>query len=165
MNKEKLIEEINLAYEKTLLLKQAVENYNQIIILGNGGSQAVASHISQDYSKKLNKKSFTFSDPSRLTCYINDFGMENANKEFLKQFADQKTLVILISSSGNSVNMLNAALFCSEQKINFICLTGFQKNNKLKLIDSEFKLFDMWVNSSDYGIVECVHQIYLHSIL
>jgi len=165
MNKEKLIEEINLAYEKTAPLKEAVESYSQIIILGNGGSQAVASHISQDYSKKLGKKSFTFSDPSRLTCYINDFGMENANTEFLKQFADDKTLVIIISSSGNSINMLNAARFCSEQKINFISLTGFQENNKLKTLNSKYKLFDMWVNSSDYGIVECVHQIYLHSIL
>ena len=89
------------------------------------------------------------SDPSRLTCYINDFGMENANTEFLKQFADDKTLVIIISSSGNSINMLNAARFCSEQKINFIPLTGFQENNKLKTLNSKYKLFDMWVNSSD----------------
>ena len=58
MNKEKLIEEINLAYEKTAPLKEAVESYSQIIILGNGGSQAVASHISQDYSKKIRKKIF-----------------------------------------------------------------------------------------------------------
>jgi len=165
MNKDKLITEINLAYDKTEVLKQIISKHDKIIILGNGGSQAVASHISQDYSKKLGKKSFTFSDPSRLTCYINDYGMENANKEFLKQFADQDTLVILISSSGNSINMLNSAQFCSEQKINFICLTGFQEENKLKTISSDYKLFDMWVNSSDYGIVECVHQIYLHSIL
>lgn len=165
MNKEILIKEIELAYQKSELLKEQVNNHERIIILGNGGSQAVASHISQDYSKKLGKRAFTFSDPSRLTCYINDFGMENANTEFLKQFAETNTLVILISSSGNSLNMLNAANWCSENKIKFICLTGFQKENKLKSFNSESKIFDMWVDSFDYGIVECVHQIFLHSIL
>ena len=165
MNKDKLITEINLAYDKTEVLKQIISKHDKIIILGNGGSQAVASHISQDYSKKLGKKSFTFSDPSRLTCYINDFGMENANTEFLKQFVEEDTLVILISSSGNSENMLNAASWCSINKTKFICLTGFDHENKLKSFSSQFKLFDMWVDSFDYGIVECVHQIFLHSVL
>ena len=165
MNKNELLKEIDNAYDKKHLLEKSVSKFQKIIILGNGGSQAIASHISQDYSKKLGKQSFTFSDPSRLTCYINDFGMENANVEFLKQFADKETLVIIISSSGNSMNMVNSANWCDQQGINFASLTGFSKDNKMNSFSSSFKMFDFWVDSSDYGIVECVHQIFLHSIL
>ena len=165
MIKEVLIREIENAYSQKQLLEAAVEQHQKIIILGNGGSQAVASHIAQDYTKKLGKRSFTFSDPSRLTCYINDFGMEHANVEFLKQFADSDTLVIIISSSGNSMNMVNAADWCSQLGVRFICMTGFDSSNKMRQLKSEYKVFDYWVDSKDYGIVECVHQIFLHSIL
>jgi D-sedoheptulose 7-phosphate isomerase len=165
MNKNELLREIDSAYSNKHLLDEAVTKFQKIIILGNGGSQAVASHISQDYSKKLGKQAFTFSDPSRLTCYINDFGMENANVEFLKQFADKETLVVIISSSGNSPNMVNAVTWCDQQQVSFISLTGFSRENKMNSFKSDFKMFDFWVDSSDYGIVECVHQIFLHSIL
>ena len=50
-----------------------VNQHENIIIIGNGGSNAIASHISQDFTKQLKKKAFSFSDPSRLTCYINDY--------------------------------------------------------------------------------------------
>ena len=75
--------------DKIKVLCDLVNSKSNIVILGNGGSNAIASHISQDYTKKLKKRSFTFSDPSRLTCYINDYGMEQANLQFLKEFSDQ----------------------------------------------------------------------------
>ena len=81
--------------------KDAFNKYNNIIILGNGGSNSVASHISQDYVKFHNKNSLVFSDPSMLTCFINDFGMENAYRKFLEYYATPETLCILISSGGN----------------------------------------------------------------
>tara|TARA_B100000424_G_C22744176_1_gene402568 strand:+ start:57 stop:554 length:498 start_codon:yes stop_codon:yes gene_type:complete len=139
-----------------------VSQHEKIIIIGNGGSNAIASHISQDYTKQLKKKAFSFSDPSRLTCYINDYGMEKAYAQFLDEFASQEDLVILISSSGNSPNVLNAAKHCIQHKIKFVILTGFDYNNKLnayeKLTEASF-----WVDSKSYGVVECVHQIILHT--
>jgi D-sedoheptulose 7-phosphate isomerase len=140
-----------------------VRNRDEIIILGNGGSSAIASHISQDYTKKLGKKSFTFSDSSRLTCYINDYGIEVAYKQFLKEFSNQNTLVILISSSGNSSNILNCAEFCVEKNTGFVILTGFDANNKLRSLYSANALEDFWIDSKDYGVVECVHQLILHT--
>ena len=77
-------------------LENIVDNHQNIIIIGNGGSNSVASHISQDYTKQLDKRCISFSDPSRLTCYINDYGRDEAYVEFLKDFADKDTLVILI---------------------------------------------------------------------
>ena len=149
---------------------QKIENFcklvsdrEEIIILGNGGSSSIASHICQDYTKKLGKKSFTFSDPSRLTCYINDYGMEEAYKQFLKEFSTQNTLIILISSSGNSANILNCAKYCVEKNIGFVILSGFNDNNKLRNLYSTNSLEDFWIDSKDYGVVECVHQLILHT--
>lgn len=143
-------------------LERIVNNFEKIVILGNGGSNAIASHISQDYTKKLNKQSFTFSDSSRLTCYINDYGMENAFSQYVKEFADSKTLIILISSSGNSDNIINAAKAAADISCKIITLSGFDKDNKLNKIKSEL---NYWVDSKDYGEVECAHEIFLHSIV
>ena len=139
-----------------------INNHKEIIIIGNGGSNSIASHISQDYTKVLDKKSYSFSDSSRLTCYINDYGSDDAYAEFLDDFAGKDTLVILISSSGNSMNIVNAAKYCENNNITYLALTGFDKNNKLNNMNSSFKYH---VDSDDYGIVECIHQILLHSIL
>ena len=161
LNKLKL--ELNKITEDTKNnLGYFINNHSEIIIIGNGGSNSIASHISQDYTKVLDKKSYSFSDPSRLTCYINDYGRDNAYAEFLDDFAGKDTLVILISSSGNSMNIINAAKYCEDNGIMYLALTGFDQNNKLNNMNPVWR----WhVNSDDYGIVECVHQIILHSII
>jgi phosphoheptose isomerase len=76
MNKQTILNEINKSFTYKDEFEKLINEHNNIIILGNGGSSAIASHISQDYTKKLNKKSFTFSDSSRLTCYANDYGYQ-----------------------------------------------------------------------------------------
>jgi|TARA_A100000172_G_scaffold51200_2_gene32205 D-sedoheptulose 7-phosphate isomerase len=151
--------------DKVDLLKQVVDRHKKIIIIGNGGSNSIASHISQDYTKFLKKEAFTFSDPSRLTCYINDYGMENAYKIFLKEFSDKNTLVILISSSGNSINIYNCADFCNLSSIPYVLLTGFSEENKVRKAFADTAAVDFWVDSESFGIVECLHQVILHSIL
>ena len=144
-------------------LEKIVDKHQNIIIIGNGGSNSVASHISQDYTKQLDKRCISFSDPSRLTCYINDYGRDEAYVEFLKDFADKDTLVILISSSGNSMNVFNCAVYCKGLGIPFILLSGFDKDNKLNTFDGGVMKY--WVDSHDYGVVETAHQVLLHSIL
>lgn len=137
----------------------------KIIILGNGGSNAIASHIAEDYTKTLKKLSLCFSDAARLTCYANDYGYENAYRQFLVEFAEKDGLVILISSSGNSENIIRCAKYCIAHEIPFICLSGFSSDNKLKIVSSEKALINFWVDSTDYGVVECTHEIFLHSII
>lgn len=162
MDIDKLIQETQKIKLKKDLLLDTVNRYTDIIIIGNGGSNSVASHIAQDYTKALDKRAISFSDPSRLTCYINDYGRDNAYAEFLEDFASKDTLVILISSSGNSMNIINAAKYCEVWSIDYVALSGFNKDNKLNNLNSKLKF---WVDSSDYGIVECTHQAFLHSIL
>lgn len=146
-------------------LKQLLTEYTDIIILGNGGSNAIASHIAQDYSKILGKRALSFSDSARLSCYANDYGWENAYTEFVKQMSTKQTLIILISSSGNSQNILRVADFCTYTNQPMVILSGFLESNSLKTTYCEHSVLDFWVNSMDYGVIECIHELILHSVL
>ena len=146
-------------------LRNFVISHDQIIMIGNGGSNAICSHISQDYTKRLGTRSYGFSDASRLTCYINDYGRDAAYERFLKEFVVPNTGVVLISSSGNSENIFRCASYCTLETIPFIMLTGFSENNRMRSAHRNNAILDLWVDSSDYGVVECAHQIFLHSIV
>jgi len=155
------LDQSGLDYLKKIILK----NTSEIILLGNGGSNAISSHMAEDYTKALNKKGIAFTDGARLTCYANDYGYENAFKQFLKEFSTTNSVVVLISSSGNSKNILNCAEYCVENSIEFIILSGFDSNNSLRTLYKDKALLEFWVDSKDYGIVECVHEIILHSVI
>ena len=166
MKIKELVDALNLFSEKEILsLYTLVMNSSQIIMIGNGGSNSICSHISQDYTKQLKKKSYAFSDPSRLTCYINDYGRDNAYAQFLKEFSDTDTFVILISSSGNSMNVINCAKYCLDTGISYMILTGFDETNKLRSEYSRDAKLDIYVDSRDYGVVETAHQAFLHTIV
>ena len=92
--------------------QEAFNNHERVIILGNGGSSSVASHISQDYMKFRGKKVSILSDPSMLTMLTNDFKYENAYQKFLEYYVEKETLVILMSSGGESKNILNCLEWC-----------------------------------------------------
>lgn len=138
--------------------------HNRIIILGNGGSNSVASHISQDYMKFHQKKVSVFSDPSMLTMLSNDYGYENAYLKFLEYHVEPDTLVVLISSSGESLNILNCMEHCEKYGIDYGVLTGFNPHNSLRR-KSDYAKFNYHVDSESYGVVECVHQIFLHGVV
>lgn len=146
-------------------LEKVILNNSDLIILGNGGSNAISCHIAQDYTKKLGKRALCFGDSSRMSCYANDYGWDDAYAKFIEDFRFPWSVVILISSSGNSQNILNAAELCKEKGIPFIILSGFDQDNKLRTRYKEHALIDFYVNSHDYGIVECLHELILHSIL
>jgi len=147
-------------------LKNTVRAWKgSIIILGNGGSNAIASHMAEDYSKALGKRAFSFSDGARLSCYANDYGYDKAFCQFLKEFCDDDSLVILISSSGNSKNIINCAEYCKTEKLAYIVLTGFDEFNYINNKYADHALSAFWVDSQDYGIVECTHEAILHSVI
>lgn len=153
------IDKIKLINNK---LKSIVDKFNKIILIGNGGSNSIASHISVDYTKFLKKQTLSFSDASRLTAYINDYGRDQAYEQFIREFSDKNTLIILISSSGNSMNIINAAKYCEKNSFTYIALSGFKKDNKLNNMNANFKY---WVDAESYGVVEIAHETLLHSIV
>lgn len=145
--------------------KKIIDCHRNIIILGNGGSNAVASHIAQDYTKMLGKRAISFTDPSMLTCYANDYGYENAFKMFLEHFLQPDTLVITISSSGKSPNILNATEYALASKSDVITMSGFNEDNPLRSLYGNKSLMHFYVPSKDYGIVELTHNLILHSVI
>jgi len=167
----KMIEEIKTCLEnindvKINTLKDMVLNSGgKIIILGNGGSNAISAHIAEDYTKALKKPSLAFTDGAMLTCYANDYGYHLAFKQYLSEFHDKDGLVILISSSGNSKNIIECANYCVQNSLKFVILTGFDKNNSLKKNYSDKASLEFWVDSTNYGVVECIHEIILHSVI
>jgi D-sedoheptulose 7-phosphate isomerase len=144
--------------------QEAFKSHSRIIILGNGGSNSVASHISQDYMKFHRKKVSILSDPSMLTMLTNDFGYENAYQKFLEYYVEKDTLVIIMSSGGESKNMLKSQEWCEINKVSYGVLTGFKPNNSLRK-HSINAIWNYYIDSTDYGVVECVHQIFLHGVI
>ena len=132
--------------------------------MGNGGSNSVASHISQDYMKFHNKKVSILSDPSMITMLTNDFGYDKAYEKFLEYYVEKETLVIIMSSGGESKNMLNCVDWCEDNKVDYGVLTGFEENNTIRG-EATNALFNYYINSHSYGVVECVHQIFLHGVI
>ena len=144
--------------------KEAFNSHERIIILGNGGSSSVASHISQDYMKFQGKKVSILSDPSMITMLTNDFGYDWAYQKFLDYYVEIDTLVIIMSSGGESENMINCLNWCEENKVSYGVLTGFSENNTIRKT-AKNSLWNYYINSDSYGVVECVHQIFLHGVV
>jgi len=142
----------------------AFNQYKRIIILGNGGSNSVASHISQDYMKFHNKKVSILSDPSMITMLTNDFGYDYAYKKFLEYYVEDDTLVVILSSGGESKNMLKCVDWCEDNKTSYGVLTGFNSNNTIRN-EATNALWNYHIASESYGVVECVHQIFLHGVV
>ena len=144
--------------------QQAFKDHQRIIILGNGGSSSVASHISQDYMKFEGKKVSILSDPSMITMLSNDFGYDWAYQKFLEYYVEDDTLVVIMSSSGESNNMLNCMEHCEKCGISYGVLTGFHPHNTLRR-KARYAKWNYHVDSESYGVVECVHQIFLHGVV
>lgn len=143
------------------ILKEVEEKKSKIIIAGNGGSAAMASHVAVDFTKAAKFRAVNFNEADLITCYANDYGYEKWVVEALRSYCDTNDLVILISSSGNSENIVNAARYCIENKIRLITLSGFKKDNKL----NQYGDVRFHVESNQYNIIEMVHHIWLLSIV
>ena len=132
----------------------------KVIIFGNGGSAAISSHVSVDLTKNAGIRSINFNEADLLTCFSNDYGYKKVFSKSLEFYADKGDVVIIISASGRSKNLLEAAKICKKKKILLYTLTGMSKSNPLKKLGD----INLWVNSKAYNIIENVHQIWLLSI-
>ena len=144
--------------------KEAFDSHARVIVLGNGGSSSVASHISQDYMKFRGKKVSILSDPSMLTMLTNDFGYDWAYQKFLEYYVEKDTLVSIMSSGGESQNMINCLQWCESEGVDYGVLTGFNPENRIRSM-AQNALWNYYISSEDYGVVECVHQIFLHGVV
>ena len=143
------------------LIRGVGTSNNKVIVVGNGGSAAIASHLAVDLTKVAGIRTVNFNEPSLLTCFANDYGYEHWVERALGFHADQGDLLILVSSSGESANILNGAKRAVAMGLSILTLSGFANDNRLRSLGG----INLWVNSRTYNIVENVHQIWLLSIV
>lgn len=152
---EQVQEKIHGIYSESLKLKR------KIFVIGNGGSSGIASHHVVDLINVVKAPAFTLSDSNTLTCMGNDYGYETVFSKPLESIAHEKDILIAISSSGQSKNILNACQTMKDKNGIIITLSGFQKNNPLK----NFGDVNIWTGICDYGLVETAHFFILHTFI
>ena len=143
------------------MVKIVSSKSKKIILIGNGGSAAIASHVSIDLTKAASIRAINFNESSLLTCFSNDFGYEHWVEKAIEYYAEKNDLVILISSSGQSKNMINGALKAKEMGLSTITLSGFMDNNPLRKLGD----INLWVDSKSFNVVETTHQTWLLSVV
>ncbi len=132
----------------------------KVILVGNGGSAAMASHVSVDLTKVSRLRAINFNEADLITCFANDYGHERWMEKALEFYADPQDLIVLISSSGQSANVVNAAIKAKQMKLPLITFSGFAPDNPLrKLGDINF-----WADSRAYNVVEMTHHVWLLSL-
>ena len=152
----KNVSEKNL--EQTIkTIKKTIKKNGKVYVIGNGGSASIASHVSVDFAKVAGVPSSTFNNANLITCFANDYGYENWVTEAIKAYTNKNDMFILISSSGTSRNIVNAAKYCKKKSINLVTLSGFKKNNPL----SKLGKINFHIDSNQYNFIEMSHHIIL----
>lgn len=151
-------------------LHSVYECGGKVFLIGNGGSSAIASHFANDLNKTIlghkgDRQIKRFQalclcdNVPVLTAWANDAGYEKIFSEQLKNFAQEKDVLIAISSSGNSLNITEAVKTAKDLFLSVVGFAGFEGGNLLKMADAK-----IYVPSSDYGIVESAHEAVCHLI-
>jgi len=128
------------------------------MVIGNGGSAAIASHMVNDLSKSANLRAMAFNDFSLITALANDEGYARAYEACVQQWAQAGDVLIAISSSGKSENMLRAVDAAHAVGAHVITLTGFRSDNPLRRLGD----LNLHIAAEDYGLVELAHSILTH---
>ncbi len=143
------------------LFQDTSKKGGKIIFAGNGGSAAMASHVAVDITKNAGIRAVTFNEYDLITTLANDYGYKNWISKAIELYHNPKDIIVLISASGQSLNILNAANKSKELGLPVITFSGFNLNNPLlKLGD-----INLWVDSEVYNIVEMTHHIWLLAIV
>ena len=138
------------------------KNRKKILIFGNGGSAAIASHFSVDLTKNAKIRCTNYNESNLITCFSNDFGYERWVEMAIKYYGNKGDVLIVISSSGKSKNMINACIAARKKKFSkIITLTGHLVNNPVKKLGD----INLWVNSKAYNYIENIHQFWLLSLV
>jgi len=143
------------------MVRQTHQSSKKIIVVGNGGSAAMASHVTVDFTKAAGIRAINFNEADLITCFANDYGYEHWVAKALEAYADPGDLVILISSSGKSPNMLNGARQAKAMDLSLVTVSGFSADNPIRKLGD----LNLWVDSTAYNIVEMTHHVWLLAIV
>ena len=151
------------------VLMEARKNRNSIFVVGNGGSAATASHLSMDLGKgtlrdtddhpRFRINSLTDNLPY-VTAWANDFDYTKVFEQQLRNLGSSGDIVIGISASGNSANVLRAIEYAEDAGMITVGMTGFSGGELKKIVDHS-----VHVSVDDYGMAENMHMIIVHIII
>ncbi len=159
---EKSIKNIEQLEQVKDALVSASKKGNKSIIVGNGGSAAIASHFAVDLTKNAKIRCINFNESDLITCFANDYGYEHWVKKAVEFYGDEGDVFIGISSSGSSENILNGCRAAFEKKFSkVITLSGMNSENPIR----ELGDINLWVNSKAYNHIENIHQFWLLAIV
>ena len=153
-----------LVFNQLLELKEILEtvhdNGGKTMAMGNGASASISSHISTDLSKGAGIRTVNFNDANLITALSNDYGYENWMAKAVEMYGESGDIVILVSSSGSSKNVVKAANIAKEMDIKIVTFSGFKEDNPLKQTGD----INLWVDSKAYNIIENMHMIWLTAV-
>lgn len=160
--------DVDTIEDVTIAIEDTIKKNSKIYVIGNGGSAATASHMVNDLGVGLKRRGIISLDITSLadnssvcTAIANDIGYENIFYMQLKDILKSDDLVLAISCSGNSPNILKASEYVNEIGAKLVGITGFD-GGKLKEV-SDIK-FHVDAPSGEYGLVEDIHMILDHII-
>lgn len=133
----------------------------KLMLVGNGGSATIASHIAQDLCKNVGIPALSFNDPALLTALSNDEGYEVVFARQIGFHAQAGDLLIAISSSGNSDSIIGAVTAARAAGCRVLTMSGFSPDNRLRRAGD----FNIYVPSGEYGFVEIGHLAFCHAIV
>lgn len=137
------------------------ENGSKLFFIGNGGSAAIASHMTADFMKNGGMRTVDMYGSSVATCISNDYGYDHIFSKQLEFMARTGDLLVAISSSGNSENIVNGIMAGKKQGAEVITFTGFNRDNKCGKMGD----FNVYVPCYEYGKVETIHVLILQQIV
>ncbi len=133
----------------------------QVFFIGNGGSSAISSHMTADFMKNGGMNTYSLYDNAVTTCMGNDYGYEYIFSKPLGHLIHSDDLLVAISSSGNSKNIINAIDAAKCKGASVITFTGFEPNNRIRGMGD----INIYVPCKKYGIVESIHNLILQQIV
>lgn len=150
------------AFERAArMIAVATAGDNKLMIVGNGGSAGIASHMAIDFSKNGGMRALAFNDGSALTCLGNDLGYEEVFARQLDLHARAGDVLMAISSSGRSRNILRAVETARRRGCGVVTLSGFMPDNPLRALGD----VNFYLPSHEYGFVEVGHLALIHCLL
>lgn len=145
----------------TIRLRAAAARGGKAILVGNGGSASIASHMAVDFSKNAGIPAMAFNDGVTLTCLGNDLGYDQVFAKQVEMYGKPEDVLVAISSSGNSASIVNAVAAARRVGMPVLTLSGFEADNRLRKLGD----WNLYVPSSEYGFVEIVHLAVIHAVL
>jgi len=156
---EKIIDQLGKVAD---LIKVINAKGNKVLIFGNGGSAAISSHVSVDLTKNAGVRCVNCNEADLITCFSNDYGYERWVEKAVDFYGDEGDLLIVISSSGSSKNMLNGVKAARNGNFNaVVTFTGFADENPLRQLGD----INLWADSKAYNFIENIHQVWLLAIV